>query len=62
MTENSLGKLLVDTAAESGVQHFIYSGLVSAKLLTNGAVASECFDGKAAPVHHLQLQHPLISE
>lgn len=45
MTETDIGRIIVDAAFEAGVQHFIYSGLVSATLLTHGNVPSSSFDG-----------------
>lgn len=45
MTEEELGKIIVDAAFEAGVQHFVYSGLTSAKLATNGEVPCITFDG-----------------
>ncbi|KID77903.1 NmrA-like family domain-containing oxidoreductase himF [Metarhizium brunneum] len=48
MAERDLGKIIVDGAFEAGVQHFVYSGLVSASLATNGQVPSSSFDEKHA--------------
>lgn len=48
MAERDLGKIIVDGAFEAGVQHFVYSGLVSASLETNGQVPSSSFDGTMA--------------
>lgn len=48
MAERDLGKIIVDGAFEAGVQHFVYSGLVSASLATNGQVPSSSFDGTMA--------------
>jgi hypothetical protein len=37
-TETDLGKLIVDAAAEAGIEHFVYSSLPDSMALTNGAV------------------------
>ncbi|KAH7149201.1 hypothetical protein B0J13DRAFT_300025 [Dactylonectria estremocensis] len=44
--ETDLGKILVDAAAESGVRHFVYSGMESASKITNGAVPNKAFEEK----------------
>lgn len=44
-TEVDLGKLVVDAAIEAGVEILVYSGLNSAKKITNGRVANPAFDG-----------------
>lgn len=44
-TEVDLGKQIVDAAIEAGVEVLVYSGLNSAKEITNGKVANSAFDG-----------------
>jgi uncharacterized protein YbjT (DUF2867 family) len=44
-TEVDLGKLVVDAAIDAGVEILVYSGLNSAKKITNGRVANPAFDG-----------------
>lgn len=36
---------MVEAAVEVGVEHFVYSGLASASLITKGEIPVECFDG-----------------
>lgn len=45
-TEVDLGKLVVDAAAEAGVEVLVYSGFNSAKDISHGKVANPAFDGK----------------
>ncbi|KPM35784.1 hypothetical protein AK830_g10768 [Neonectria ditissima] len=45
-SETDIGKGLVDAAVEAGVKHFVYSGLVSASITTNGEIPIDCFDEK----------------
>jgi uncharacterized protein YbjT (DUF2867 family) len=45
-TETDLGRLIVDSAAEAGVQHFVYSGMASAAKITEGAIPADAFDEK----------------
>lgn len=45
-TELDLGKIIVDTAAEAGVEVFVYSGMASATEATNGKIPAQAFDGK----------------
>ncbi|KJZ75357.1 hypothetical protein HIM_05283 [Hirsutella minnesotensis 3608] len=45
-TESDLGKSIVDAAFEAGVDVFVYSGLASASLLSQGATPSRLFDEK----------------
>ncbi|KAF1812526.1 NAD(P)-binding protein [Eremomyces bilateralis CBS 781.70] len=45
-TELDLGKLLVDTAADAGVKHFIYSSGASPSALTNGELMIPTFENK----------------
>ncbi|POR37239.1 NmrA family protein [Tolypocladium paradoxum] len=52
LSESDLGKLIVDAAFEAGVQHFVYSGMASASMTTNGAVPSQGFDEKYAVGEH----------
>ncbi|CAI6096893.1 unnamed protein product [Clonostachys chloroleuca] len=47
-SETDLGKIIIDAAAEAGVQHFVYSGMASASETTNGAVPNKGFDEKHA--------------
>ncbi|KAI9163046.1 NmrA-like family domain-containing oxidoreductase lnaB [Paramyrothecium foliicola] len=47
-TELDLGKTIIDAAAEAGVQHFVYSGMASAKEITNGEIPNQPFDEKHA--------------
>ncbi|KAF2465797.1 NAD(P)-binding protein [Lindgomyces ingoldianus] len=47
-TEFDLGKIIVDAAAEAGVQHFVYSGMASAKETSKGKVSVDAFDHKHA--------------
>jgi hypothetical protein len=47
-TEEDLGKIIVDAAAEAGVEVFIYSGMASAKESSAGKVPVEAFDQKHA--------------
>lgn len=44
-TEFHLGKLIVDSAVEAGVEVFVYSGFNSAKEITKGEVANPALDG-----------------
>lgn len=44
-SDADVGKIIVDAAVETGVKHFIYSGLASASKITNGAIRSKIFDG-----------------
>lgn len=40
---------VVDAAVKAGVQHFVFSGMVSAIKITNGAVPNPSFDGNNRP-------------
>jgi hypothetical protein len=44
-SEVGLGKNIVDAAVEAGVQVFVYSGMESARSITNGEVPVAMFDG-----------------
>ncbi|KAF5723861.1 hypothetical protein FMUND_1470 [Fusarium mundagurra] len=47
-SETTLGRTIVDAAVKAGVQHFVFSGMVSATNITNGAVPNPSFDEKHA--------------
>ncbi|KAF2875197.1 hypothetical protein BDV95DRAFT_626692 [Massariosphaeria phaeospora] len=47
-TELDLGKIIVDAAVEAGVEVFVYSGMASAREVTNGKLALAAFDDKHA--------------
>ncbi|KAH7180457.1 hypothetical protein DER46DRAFT_668611 [Fusarium sp. MPI-SDFR-AT-0072] len=47
-SETDLGMAVVDAAVKAGVQHFVFSGMVSATKVTNGAVSNPTFDEKHA--------------
>ncbi|KAF2742839.1 NAD(P)-binding protein [Sporormia fimetaria CBS 119925] len=47
-TEFDLGKIIVDAAAEAGVEVFVYSGEASARETTGGKLAVGAFDDKHA--------------
>ncbi|KAJ4294039.1 hypothetical protein N0V90_007728 [Kalmusia sp. IMI 367209] len=47
-TEVDLGKIIVDAAAEAGVEVFVYSGFNSASAITRGKVPVTAFDDKSA--------------
>lgn len=47
LSEKDIGKLLIDAAAEAGVEYVVYSGLASAYKATNGDVPCSDFDEKA---------------
>lgn len=44
-SDADVGKIIVDAAVETGVKHFVYSGLASASKIANGAISSKIFDG-----------------
>ncbi|KAF5258196.1 hypothetical protein FOXYS1_11240, partial [Fusarium oxysporum] len=43
-SETDVGMAVVDAAVKAGVQHFVFSGMVSAIKITNGAVPNPSFD------------------
>ncbi|KAH7208089.1 hypothetical protein BKA60DRAFT_611152 [Fusarium oxysporum] len=45
-SETDLGMAVVDAAVKADVQHFVFSGMVSATKITNGAVPNPSFDEK----------------
>ncbi|RKL03686.1 hypothetical protein BFJ68_g11430 [Fusarium oxysporum] len=45
-SETDVGMAVVDAAVKAGVQHFVFSGMVSAIKITNGAVPNPSFDEK----------------
>ncbi|KAK7430417.1 hypothetical protein QQZ08_002936 [Neonectria magnoliae] len=47
-SETDVGKGLVDATIEAGVKHFVYIGLTSASIVTNGEIPVECFDDIAS--------------
>ncbi|KAL1605114.1 hypothetical protein SLS60_004657 [Paraconiothyrium brasiliense] len=47
-TEVDLGKIIVDAAAEAGVEIFVYSGFNSASTITGGKIPVAAFDDKSA--------------
>jgi nucleoside-diphosphate-sugar epimerase len=44
-SETDVGKIIIDAAAEAGVQHVVYSGMESAAEITEGAIPNAAFDG-----------------
>ncbi|KAF5535364.1 hypothetical protein FMEXI_10850 [Fusarium mexicanum] len=47
-SETEFGFSVVDAAVKAGVHHFVFSGMVSATKITNGAVPNASFDEKHA--------------